>query len=290
MKIIICAKQLSFTYARTGCDPVNNYIMPEDNIFRINPYDEAALEMALGIKDKDKTVEVFILALGPLFAEKELRRCIALGADAVYRIDTEDEYDSWAKSILLAQGIRELNADMILCGKESVDKQNGQVGAFIAHQLDLPFVSNVVHVETGFKPVSTIKILKNAGKGVREEIESPLPVVLSVSGTGMAQRLPSYEQKQKAMITPFRIIDVDTKQAIKKVIRKNIFQPRPRPKRVITPDSSKPAFERINQLLAGSSVEKKGAMLTGNSASQVEGIISYLSEKGFLESTPKKKA
>jgi len=109
----------------------------------------------------------------------------------------------------------------------------------------------------------------------------------------MAQRLPSYEQKQKAMLTPFRIIDVDTKQAIKKVIRKNSFPPRPKPKRVIVPDSSKPAFDRINQLLAGSSVEKKGAILTGDAVSQVEGIISYLVEKGFLEtknSTTKKKA
>jgi electron transfer flavoprotein beta subunit len=297
MRILVCAKQVTFTYARTGRDPVKNYIEPEDYIFRINPYDEAALELALGIKEKDKAVEVFILSLGPLIAEKELRRCIAVGADAVYRIDTEDEHDSWSKSILLAQGIRELKADLILCGKESVDKQNGQVGAFIAHHLGLPFVSDVVHVETGFvetglKPVSTAKVTKNAGKGIREEIECHLPALLSVSLEGIETRMPSFEQKQKALSLPFRIIDVDVKHVSKKVAHKKTFQPRPRPKRVVTPDSSKPAFDRINQLLAGSSVEKKGAILTGDTASQVEGIISYLVERGFLETknfTPKKK-
>jgi electron transfer flavoprotein beta subunit len=304
MRIVVCVKQLSFTYARTGRDPVKNYIESEDNIFRINPYDEAALHLALSLKEKDKSIEVLILTLGPLVAEKELRRCLALGADAIYRIETEEEYDSWSKSILLSQAIRELKGDLILCGKESADKQNGQVGAFIAHHLDLPFVSNVINIETGLirrcftakagqEPVFSGKAMRNAGKGVREEIEYKLPALLSISQTAFSARIPSYDQKQKALIAPFRIIDINTKPAIKKVIRKNIFPPRPRPKRVITPDSSKPAYERINQLLAGSNVKKKGVILTGDAASQVEGIISYLIEKGFLEtktSIPKKKA
>ena len=181
MRIIICVKQVKFTYARTGRDPDKNYIAPEDNIFRINPWDEAAIDIALKLKQKDNSIEVIILTLGPVIAEKELRRCIALGADAVYRIDTEAGYDSWAKSVLLARGIKKLNADLVFCGKESVDKQNGQVGAFIAHHLNLPFISNVTFVETGLKTVSTDveshedmvlrKVVRNAGKGAREEIE-----------------------------------------------------------------------------------------------------------------------
>jgi electron transfer flavoprotein beta subunit len=292
MRIIVCAKQVQFTYTRTGRDPVTNYIEFNDNIFRINPYDEAALEMALALREMDKSIEVLILTLGPVISEKELRRCIAIGADAVYRIDTEEEHDSWSKAVLLSQGIKELKADMILCGKESVDKQNGQVGAFIAHHLKLPFVSDVINVETGFKPVSTGKAIRNAGKGVREEIEFKLPVLLVISQTAVSARLPSYEERQKALTTPFRILEVDTKQVVKKVVRKNTFPPRPRQKGVPTPDSTKPAYERINQLLAGSNVEKKGTMLTGDAASQVEGIISYLSDKGFLntDSTSNKKA
>ena len=43
------------------------------------------------------------------------------------------------------------------------------------------------------------------------------------------------------------------------------------------------AFDRINQLLAGGNIEKKGTMLTGDPESQVEGIISYLIENGFLK-------
>lgn len=288
MKIIVCAKQVKFTYTRTGRDPVKNYINPEDSIFRINPWDEAALDIALKLKEKDDSVEVIVLSLGPVIAEKELRRCIAIGADVVCRIDTEEEHDSWSKSVLLAQGIKELKADLILCGKESVDKQNGQIGAFIASHLNLPFVSDVVQVEAGFKSVSAdgfkAKALRNAGKGIREEIECPLPAVFTVSQPAVANRLPTYEQKQRAIGSPFKILDLDTGKAVavNRLIHKNTIPPRPRPKKVPTPDSSLPAFDRINQLLAGSLIEKKGAMLTGDPESQVEGIISYLIENGFL--------
>ena len=94
MRVIVCAKQVKFTYARTGRDPDKNYIAPEDNIFRINPWDESALDIALKLKEKDDSVEVIVLTLGPVISEKELRRCIAVGADEIYRIDAEEEYDS----------------------------------------------------------------------------------------------------------------------------------------------------------------------------------------------------
>ena len=303
MRIVVCAKQVQFTYARTGLDPLKNYIAPEDNIFRINPWDESALDIALKLKETDSSVEVIVLTLGPVIAEKELRRCIAVGADAIYRIDTEVDYDSWAKSVILAKGIKELNADIVFCGKESVDKQNGQVGAFIAYHLNLPFISDVTSVETGFirrrpeavigtmegqEPVSTnedltiASAIRNAGKGVREEIECALPAVLSVSRESIETRLPTHEQKQKALATPCKILDVDLNNVKRNLISDGLYPPRPRPKKVIAPDSSLPAFDRINQLLAGSNVEKKGTMLTGDPESQVEGIILYLKENGFL--------
>ncbi len=292
MRIVVCAKQVKFTYTRTGRDPLKNYISPEDNIFRINPWDEAALDIAIKLKEKDSSVEVVVLTLGPAIAEKELRRCIAVGADRIYRIDTEAEYDSWAKSALLARGIKNLNADLVFCGKESVDKQNGQVAAFIAHHLGLPFVSNVINVETGLQPVSTkvesnenmvmMKAVRNAGKGVREEIECSLPAVFSVSREGIEIRLPSYEQKQRALTSPFKTLDIDLHEVNRNIVSDGLYPPRPRPKKVITPDSNMPAFDRINQLLSGSNIEKKGAMLTGDPESQVEGIISYLKENGFL--------
>ena len=64
MRIVVCAKQISMTYARTGMDPEQHYINPEDMINRVNPYDESALEIALRIKDYRDDAEIIIAAFG----------------------------------------------------------------------------------------------------------------------------------------------------------------------------------------------------------------------------------
>ena len=66
MRIIVCIKQICHTYARTGMDPERLFLSPEDRIYRVNPYDEVALEMALCIKDLQGRGEIIILTLGQL--------------------------------------------------------------------------------------------------------------------------------------------------------------------------------------------------------------------------------
>jgi electron transfer flavoprotein beta subunit len=62
-----------------------------------------------------------------------------------------------------------------------------------------------------------------------------------------------------------------------------VLAPRPRPKRIPSPDSRLEAHARIQQILSGSRVEKQGAILRGDSESQAEGTKSFLQEHGFLE-------
>ena len=156
MKIIVCAKQIRHTYARTGTSPESHYICPEDNVYRVNPHDEAALELALRLKDEHENITVVLLTLGPMIAEDEIRRCLAAGADDLVQInangqppssgprsDPLDQADPWVKSDLMARAVKELNGDLVLCGKASLDKGSGQVGALLAHRLDLPFVSAI---------------------------------------------------------------------------------------------------------------------------------------------------
>ena len=144
MRIIVCVKQIRLTYARTGMDPEQYFLKPEDSVYRVNPYDEAALELALQAKERQDDVEIILLTLGPIIAETELRRCLALGADDIYQIEMDEELDPWSKSKLLVRATKDIGAELVLCGKESLDKQNGQVGALMAHRLDMPFLSAVL--------------------------------------------------------------------------------------------------------------------------------------------------
>jgi electron transfer flavoprotein beta subunit len=297
MKIIVCAKQIRHTYARTGTSPESHYICPEDHIYRVNPHDEAALELALGLKDKLENITVILLTLGPMIAEEEMRRCLAAGADDLYQInvagqppsesdpstpDPLDQADPWVKSDLMARAVKELNADLALCGKASVDKGSGQVGALVAHRLDRPFVSAITDLSMD-EAGGTVQVQRSAGRGVRELIECRLPAVFSVD-LGTDLRMPTFTRRQWAEHYVPHQLDLTTDVESPKIVCTHRFQPRPRPKIVPAPDSRLHAYERIMQLLIGSTVEKSGEMLTGSPDAQVEGIIAFLQANGFLES------
>ena len=298
MKIIVCAKQIRHTYARTGTSPESHYIRPEDGVYRVNPHDEAALELALRLKDAYENTTVVLLTLGPMIAEEEVRRCMATGADDLYQInvtghppyasDPLDQPDPWVKSDLMARAVKDLKGDLVLCGKASLDKGSGQMGALMAHRLDLPFVSAITDLTitdlSMNKSDGTLQVQRSAGRGVREIIECRLPAVFSVD-LGRDLRLPKFAKRQWAAAYAPRQLDYGADVDAPKMVCTHRFQPRPRPKIVPAPDSRLQAFERIMQLLAGSKVEKKGEMLTGSPESQVDGIIAFLRANDFLVST-----
>jgi electron transfer flavoprotein beta subunit len=279
MRIVVCIKQINMIYARTGRDPQRHYLSPEDMIARVNPCDETALETALRIKDQQSDAEIILLTLGPLMAEKDLRRCLAMGADTIYHIDEKEGADPRWKALLLAHAIRDLDVDLIFCGKESLDKRNGQVPAFIAHHLGFPHVSAIMEIAV---QNSHAIIKRSAGKGIREKIECPLPAVFSVDLGSCNPRLPAYKERQKALSDSIQKLEYSIETPLNRIISLAVFPPRPRPKMIPAPDTNFEAFDRIQQLLAGSLVEKKGIILRGSLESQVDGIITFLETNGFL--------
>jgi len=286
MKIIVCMKQIYHTYARTGTDPDKLYIAPEDTIARINPYDEAALETALCFKDEHPETEIVLLTLGPLIAESELRRCLAMGADNIVHIDVEQMTDPKKKAVLLAKAVKEISADIVLCGKESLDTQNGQVGAFLAHNLGLPFVSSVL----GYRSKNdSLEVLRSAGRGVREKVECQLPALFSIDLGHNTPRLPTYMAKKRARSFQIQKMSYDESETGELNFSANVTPPRPRPKKAIAPDNSLDSFCRIEQLLAGTRVEKKGKVLQGDPEYLSDEIINFLDLNGFLKTRKDKK-
>ena len=282
MNIVVCIKQIEQIYTRSGMDPEHHFLTAEDHIVRINPYDEAALEAALRIKDRVSGTRIILLTAGTMIAETELRRCLALGADALYQIDTGSNLDPYTKSKQLTSVARRFGADLILCGKESMDRQNGLVGAFMAGQMNLPFISAIVDIAY-IAGEERVEATRSCGRGVREKISCPLPAVLSVDMGLYTYRVPSHADLERAAAIPFQAI---TSPAVFSDLAVSTLQttpPCPRPKLTPAPESGLPAIERIRQLLTGSRIEKKGQMLEGEPEKLAAGIMDYLIEHGFVE-------
>ncbi len=141
MKVIVCIKQVPDTAGGVQFNPdgtLNRGAM----LTIMNPDDKAGLEAALRLKDQ-YGAEVTAITMGLPKAEEVLREAMAMGADKGILITDRclGGADTWATSTTLAGGIRKLDYDIIITGRQAIDGDTAQVGPQIAEHLGLPVIS-----------------------------------------------------------------------------------------------------------------------------------------------------
>jgi electron transfer flavoprotein beta subunit len=121
--------------------------------WKMNPFDEYALEAALRLTENGKAPktrigEVVVVTLAPKDAETTLRSALATGADRAIRVDTTDDaLDGRLVSLALKALVASEKPDLVLMGKQAVDGDSNQVGQRLAELLDWPmatFAASVV--------------------------------------------------------------------------------------------------------------------------------------------------
>lgn len=141
MKIIVCMKQVPDTKGSVQFNAdgtLNRAAMPAI----MNPDDKSALEAALRIKDENGA-EVTAITMGLPKAEDILREALAMGADKAILITDRvlGGADTWATSSTIAAGIRNLEYDLIITGRQAIDGDTAQVGPQISEKLNIPVIS-----------------------------------------------------------------------------------------------------------------------------------------------------
>lgn len=109
----------------------------------INPFDESALECALQLSD-----DVTVLSMGPKSCENALKPLTRLGAKAVLLSDNAFAgSDTLATSYILSAAIKNMEYDLLLCGRQSIDGDTAQVGPMISQMLGCSLVTNALNIE-----------------------------------------------------------------------------------------------------------------------------------------------
>jgi len=115
--------------------------------WKLNPFDEYALEAALRLNEDGKAPkarlgEVVVVSLGPKEVETNLRSALATGAERALRIDaSDDQLDGRLVALALKKVVEEEKPDLILMGKQAVDGDSNQVGQILAELLDYPMAT-----------------------------------------------------------------------------------------------------------------------------------------------------
>jgi len=195
MDILVCVKQVPDT-SEIRIDPVSNTLIRSGVPSIINPFDANALEAAVQLKEAHGG-SVTVISMGPQQAKNALKECISLGADKAVLISDRlfGGSDTLATSYILANAIKKLGKfDLILCGKQAIDGDTGQVGPEIAEHLGIAQLTYVAKLEVKGE---VITVQREHDEGY-EIVEAKLPAVVTVVKSINKPRYPSIKSKLAA--------------------------------------------------------------------------------------------
>jgi electron transfer flavoprotein beta subunit len=207
MKILVCVKQVPETESSIVIDASNKGIQGDlINEWKMNRYDEAAVEEALQIKDAFPDTTIDIISVGPPRSEIAIKRAIGMGADSGIHIVTDNQgyLDPFAVASWIAAFAR--SYDLILAGVMSEDAMQGLVGPLIAENLVLPCATAVIY-EQLWSEKKGVYIEREIEGGVREQLELNLPAVLTVQTGINRPRYPSLSNLLRANKTELLTVD-----------------------------------------------------------------------------------
>ncbi len=175
--------------------------------FIINPYDEYAVEEAIQVRDAHGG-EVTVVTVGTEESEKELRTALAMGADKAVLINVEDDVedgDQFTTATILAEFLKDKEADLIFAGNVAIDGGSGQVGPRVAESLDIPYVTTITKLEISGQTATVVRDVE----GDSETIETSLPLLVTCQQGLNDPRYPSLPGIMKAKKKPLDEVEID---------------------------------------------------------------------------------
>ncbi|MBC7248874.1 MAG: electron transfer flavoprotein subunit beta/FixA family protein [Anaerolineae bacterium] len=192
MHAIVCIKQVPDT-TEVKIDPERGTLIREGVPSIINPFDTYAIEEALLLKEKFGG-KVTVISMGPPQAVEALKEAVAMGADEAILLSDRAfaGADTWATAYTLSSAIKKIgDFDVILCGRQAMDGDTGQVGPGIATQLGINQLTYVFKIQEIDLEKRTIRVERLVEEG-REVVASTLPCLLTVVKDINQPRYPTF--------------------------------------------------------------------------------------------------
>jgi electron transfer flavoprotein beta subunit len=198
MKILVCIKQVPDTDSQIIIEKSEKWIDESKASFRMNRYDEHAIEEALKIKESHPGTVVHGLSVGPQRALRVVRRALEIGADEGFHIIAPAGFIEPAiTASLITEHVHKNPYDLILCGQMAEDDMLSQVGPMIASMLDLPFSTSVISLNINI--IDKVALIERDLSGTkRQRLEIDLPCLLSVQTSINRPRYPSLSNVLRA--------------------------------------------------------------------------------------------
>ena len=209
MNIAVLVKMVPDTESRL--EIVDGALKEDGFRYMVNPYDEFAVEQAVQFKEAvGGKVTLVSLFSDNGSIDTDLRKMMAIGADETIVLRQQgyrgDRTSSNAR--ILSETVKELDADLVICGVQGIDYYQAATGPMVAHFLGMSHVSGVTNLKlNGDKLTASRQI-----EGGLQIVETSMPVLITAQKDMTKVRFPALKDIMMSKRKPFdnREVEEDT--------------------------------------------------------------------------------
>jgi len=211
MNILVCVKQVLDPEAAVAIDRDARWVASgPETAYRMNRYDEFAVEAAVQLQENDTRITVDVITVGPERSDAVLRRAMGMGADHGIHVTTDFEgpLDPRVTAAAVASVARDRSCGLILAGVMSEDAMQGLVGPMAAECLGWPCATSVMEMDVAGDR-SAVAVEREMEGGRRDVLSIRLPAVITVQSGINTPRYPSLSNMLRANRQPLDILSAD---------------------------------------------------------------------------------
>jgi electron transfer flavoprotein beta subunit len=205
MNVVVCVKQIPDPAAPPALDPSTRTLVREGKLI-LDDSDAYGVEMGLQLAEQAGGGEVTLVSMAPAGETSGLRTALAMGAARAILISDEalSGSDSLSTAKVLAKAIERAMPDLVLAATESTDGYTGTMPVQLAELLGLPSITfaKKVSVSSG-----VVHVQRQTEAGY-DEVECPLPAVVTVTAGVVEPRYPSFKGIMAARSKPLEQLTV----------------------------------------------------------------------------------
>jgi electron transfer flavoprotein beta subunit len=203
MNIFVCVSHVPDTTTKVQVGGDGKAIDPAGVTFILNPYDEYGIEAGLQLKEA-RGGEVTIVCVGPETVKETIRKGLAMGADKGLHVKTDEVRDSFGTARAIADALKDREADVVFCGRQSIDYDGWQMSGLLGEMLGIPSVS--VAAKLDIAEDGSISAERDI-EGGQETVTSKLPAVISAQKGLNEPRYPKLQGIMQAKRKPIEDVE-----------------------------------------------------------------------------------
>ena len=178
MKILVCIKQVPDMESKFKVAATGSWYDTADLAWRMNEYDEYAVEQAVRLREQVAGADLTVLSIGSEKVKETMKKALAMGCDRGAHVADDDAAgkEPWQIAGIIAEYAKDKNFDMIFTGMQSQDRGSAQVGILVAEMLGLPSVSTIVSFSYADGAIDTKRELEG---GIKAKVSTKTPALVT---------------------------------------------------------------------------------------------------------------